>query len=58
MFREEWEMIKIREIGIETKDLQRVEWLLRSSAIPYYVEPPSDNNYESLEDLECQCEGK
>lgn len=49
---------KVVEIGLEVTDnqLKGIEVFLRSRKIPFYVEPP--NRFNSLSDLECQCEGK
>lgn len=52
-------MPQIIEIGFEIKsdeEYQFLEQLLTRIGIPYYVEPA--NKFVSLEDLECQCEGK
>ncbi len=49
----------ILEIGfdIENEEEQiKLENLLRTHGYAFYTEPP--NNFCSLEDLECQCEGK
>jgi hypothetical protein len=52
-------MTKIIEIGFEISSDKEEELLGETIArlnIPFYVEPP--NRFNSLEDLECQCEGK
>jgi hypothetical protein len=49
----------ILEIGLDIDSIEQVEELenwLRKRGIPFYVEPA--NRFNSLEDLECQCEGK
>ena len=48
----------IIEIGVEVTaaQLKGIETFLRLRKIPFYVEPP--NRFISLEDLECDCEGK
>ncbi len=48
----------IIEIGldIDERQMQELEIFLRACGMPYYVEP--GNRFNSLEDLECQCEGK
>ena len=51
--------MRIVEIGVEIKeekDLRVVLDLLDLYKIPFYVEP--EGRFASLEDLECQCEGK
>ncbi len=53
------EKLQIIEIGFEIKSAQEwefLDYLLARINIPYYVEPT--NKFNSLEDLECQCEGK
>lgn len=50
---------QIVEIGFEIKSQEewdRLEGILDALGTPYYIEPP--NKFASLEDLECQCEGK
>jgi len=48
----------IVELGLEvtSAQLNAVTTFLRSRQIPFYQEPPRP--WASLEDLECQCEGK
>lgn len=51
----------IVEIGFDLADrdhaLEELEQLLMRNGYAFYTEPP-DARFVSLEDLECQCEGK
>lgn len=52
-------MSQIVEIGFEIEndeDWNFLDELFRRLGIPHYVEPAG--KFTSLEDLECQCEGK
>jgi hypothetical protein len=52
-------MSQIIEIGFDIKNEKEykfLEELISRLNIPFYIEPP--NKFNSLEDLECQCEGK
>ena len=49
----------IIEIGVDIQSegqLHELEIAICKLGLPYYIEP--NNNFNSLEDLECQCEGK
>jgi hypothetical protein len=50
----------IIEIGVEatSNQLKGIEAFLRTRKIPFYVEPPCDPPYRTLDELEANCEGK
>lgn len=54
-------MSYIVEIAVEVRnhaEQEYVEQAIRDSGIAFYVEPPHDPPWESLEVVEAECEGK